>query len=133
MILWHGEQEIWIFRVELQFIDGIAVPHKMSVKGRVRRYPWERGAPPHHQPDAVHAGEAEDPDDAPAASSGQNRPAGITVPAPGSPRGQMLQSVIETSCDEVTQRRGVLLSCGVVSYTGWTELRRQKQAKIARI
>ena len=43
-------------------------------------------------PDAVHAGEAEDPDDAPAASSGQNRPAGLAVPAPGSPGKQISRS-----------------------------------------
>ena len=37
MVLGHGQQEIWIFRVELQFIDGISVTHKMSVKALVRR------------------------------------------------------------------------------------------------
>ena len=84
MVLRHGQQQIRIFRVELQFIDGISVTNKMSVKGRVLEDIREsKGAPP----DAVHAGEAEDPDDAPAASSSQNRPPGLAVPAPGSPEG----------------------------------------------
>ena len=36
MVLGHGQEQIWIFRVELEFIDGISVTHKMSVKSRVR-------------------------------------------------------------------------------------------------
>ena len=91
MVLGHGQQEIWIFRVELQFIDGISVTHKMSVKAWVRRYlsRYEMNL----TPDAVHAGEAEDPDDSPAASSGQHGAASLTVPAPGCPGGEMCVSL----------------------------------------
>ena len=41
-------------------------------------------------PDAVHAGEAEDPDDSPAASSREDRSASLAVPAPGGPGGEIL-------------------------------------------
>ena len=74
--------------MKLQFIDGVSVAHKMSVKAWVKRYlsRYEMNL----TPDAVHAGEAEDPDDSPAASSGEDRSASLAVPAPGGPGGEIL-------------------------------------------
>jgi len=63
VVLGHGEEKIGILGMELELVDGIAVPDKVS--------------------DTVHAGGTEDPDDAPAATSGQDWPPRVTVPRPG--------------------------------------------------